>query len=65
LRADGVKTLTKWREFGWEGIAKNALMNDKTYHHRSNVEVFFFAIRQRFGGMLRTKPSSVSFANSP
>ena len=55
LRAEGVKPLIRAREFGWEGIATNALMDDKTYHQRSNVEAAFFALRQRFGGTLRAR----------
>ena len=55
LRAEGVKPLIRAREFGWEGIATNALMDDKTYHQRSNVEATFFALRQRFGGTLRAR----------
>lgn len=43
------------REFGWSRIAENALIADKTYHQRSNVESVFFALRQRFGGTLRAR----------
>lgn len=55
LRAEGVKPLIRAREFGWEGIAENVLMNDKTYHQRSNVESVFFSLRRRFGGRLRAR----------
>ena len=55
LRAEGVKPLIRRREFGWEGVAENALMDDNTYHQRSNVEATFFALRQRFGGTLRAR----------
>ena len=55
LRAEGVKPLIRAREFGWEGIAENVLMDDKKYHQRSNVESVFFALRQRFGGTLRAR----------
>jgi hypothetical protein len=41
--------------FGWEEIAENALMDDKRYHQRSNVEATFFALRPRFGGTLRAR----------
>jgi IS5 family transposase len=64
LRAEGVKPLIRAREFGWEGIAENALIDDTTYHQRSNVESVFFTLRQRFGGTLRREPGSVSSANS-
>lgn len=55
LRAEGVKPLIRAREFGWEGVAENILMDDRTYHQRSNVESVFFALRQRFGGTLRAR----------
>ena len=55
LRAEGVKPVIRHREFVWEGIAENALMDDKIYHQRSNVETTFFALRQRFGGTLRAR----------
>ena len=55
LLAEGVKPLIRRREFGWEGVAENALMDDRTYHQRSNVESTFFALRQRFGGRLRAR----------
>lgn len=55
LRAEGVKPLIRARESGWEGIAENVLMDDRTYHQRSNVEATFFALRQRFGGTLRAR----------
>ena len=55
LRAEGVKPLIRAREFGWEGVAENLLMDDTTYHQRSNVESVFFALRQRFGGTLRAR----------
>ena len=47
--------LIRQREFGWEGVARNDLMDDKTYHQRSNVEAMFFPLRQRFGGTLRAR----------
>jgi IS5 family transposase len=52
LRVEGVKPLIRAREFGWEGVAEDVLMNDKKYHQRSNVESVFFSLRQRFGGRL-------------
>jgi len=55
LRAEGVTRLIRAREFGLEGIGKNALMDDRTSHQRSNVEAIFFALRQRFGAMLRAR----------
>ena len=55
LRAEGVNPLIRRREFGWDGVAENALMDDTTYHQRSNVESTFFALRQRYGGTLRAR----------
>ena len=53
LRSEGVNPLIRRREFGWDGVAENALMDDTTYHQRSNIESTFFALRKRFGGTLR------------
>lgn len=55
LRAEGVKTAIRHREFGLKGIAGNVLIDDTTYHLRSNVESAFFALRQRFGGTIRAR----------
>ena len=55
LRAEGVNPLIRHREFGWHGVANNALMDDRIYHQRSNVEATFFALRQRYGGTLRAR----------
>ena len=37
LRSEGVKPMIKYREFGWHGVANNALMDEMTYHQRSNI----------------------------
>ncbi|MFB6197441.1 MAG: IS5/IS1182 family transposase, partial [Halobacteriaceae archaeon] len=50
-----VRPLIRRREFGLDGVAENALMDDRTYHQRSNVESVLFALRQRFGGTLRAR----------
>ena len=55
LRAEGVEPVIKHREFGWDGVANNVLLDDTTYHQRSNVESTFFALRQRFGDTLRAR----------
>ena len=55
LRAEGVTPVIKHREMAWTGFAGNALMDDRTYHQRSNVESIFFALRQRYGGTLRAR----------
>ena len=55
LRAEGVKPVIKHREFGWHGIANNVLMNDTTYHQRSNVESTFFALRRKYGEIVRAR----------
>ncbi|WP_252700984.1 IS5 family transposase [Natronosalvus vescus] len=55
LRAEGVKPVIKHREFGWHGVANNVLMDDTTYHQRSNVESTFFAIRRKYGEIVRAR----------
>lgn len=52
LEAEGVKPMIKHREFDWKGTAENVLLDDTTYHQRSNVESAFFALRQRYGDTL-------------
>jgi len=46
LLSEDVKPVIKHREFGWHGVANNALLDDTTYHQRSNIEAMF----SRFGG---------------
>ncbi len=55
LRAEGVKPMIKYREFGWHGIANNVLLDDMTYHQRSNVEATFFALRRKYGEIGRAR----------
>jgi IS5 family transposase len=55
LRAEGVKPVIKHREFGWTGVAHNALLDDTTYHQRSNIESTFFALRRRYGEVIRAR----------
>jgi hypothetical protein len=50
-----VKPVIKHREFGWTGIANNALLDDTTYHQRSNIESTFVALRRRYGEMIRAR----------
>jgi len=47
LRAEGVKPVIKYREFGWHDIANNFLQDDTIYHQRSNAESTFFALRRK------------------
>ena len=55
LRAEGVTPVIKYREFGWEGVANNALIDEDTYHQRSNVESTFFALRRKYGEIVRSR----------
>ena len=55
LRAEGVKPVIKHREFGWHGIANNVLLDDTTYHQRSNIEATFFALRRKYGEIVRAR----------
>lgn len=55
LRSKREKPVIRRREYGWNGVVENALMDVRTYHQRSNVGAIFFALRQRFGGTLRAR----------
>lgn len=55
LHAEGVETTIKCREFDPLDVAHNTLLDDTTYHQRSNVESAFFTLRQRFGQQLRAR----------
>jgi IS5 family transposase len=55
LRSGGVKPVIKHREFGWRGVANNVLLDDTTYHQRSNIESAFFALRRKYGEIVRAR----------
>jgi len=55
LRAEGVKPVIKHREFGWRGIVNNFLQDDTIYHQRSNAESTFFALRRKYGEIVRAR----------
>ena len=55
LRSENVKLVIKHREFGWHGFANNVLMDDTTYHQRSNIEAMFFALRRKYGEIVRAR----------
>ncbi|AWB28524.1 IS5 family transposase [Halococcoides cellulosivorans] len=55
LRAEGVKPVIRHREFGWYGVANNILQDDTIYHQRSNVESTFFALRRKYGEIVRAR----------
>jgi IS5 family transposase len=55
LRSEGVKPVIKYREFGWHGVANNVLLDDTTYHQRSNIESTFFALRRKYGEIVRAR----------
>jgi IS5 family transposase len=55
LRSEGVKPVIKARKFGWHGVANNVLMDDTTYHKRSNIETTFFALRRKYGEIVRAR----------
>jgi IS5 family transposase len=55
LRAEGVKPLIKRIEYNWKRIAENALIDDTTYHQRSNIESTFFALRRKYGETVQAK----------
>jgi hypothetical protein len=47
LRAEAVKPVIEYREFGWYGIANNFLQNETIYYQRLNAESIFFALRRK------------------
>lgn len=55
LRSEDVKPVIKYREFGWHGVANNVLLDDTTYHQRSNIEATFFALRRKYGEIVRAR----------
>jgi len=54
-RAEGIIPVIKHREFGWTGAENNVLIDDTTYHHRSNIESTFFALRRKYGEIVRAR----------
>jgi IS5 family transposase len=61
LRSEGVKPVIEYREFGWHGVANIALLDDTTYHQRSNIEATFFALRRKYGEIVRARSCYVQF----
>jgi len=55
LRSAGVKPVIKHCEFGWHGVAKDVMLDDTTYHQRSNIEPTFLAIRRKYGEIVRAR----------
>ena len=55
FHAEGVKPVIKHRKFVWTGVANNVLANYTTYHQRSNVESTFFALRRKYGEIVRAR----------
>ena len=55
LRSEDVTPVIKHREFGWHGVANNVLLDDTTYHQRSTIESTFFALRRKYGAIVRAR----------
>ncbi|GCF14463.1 IS5/IS1182 family transposase [Haloarcula mannanilytica] len=55
LRSEGINPVIKHRQFGWHGVANNVLLDDTTYHQRSNIEATFFALRRKYGEIVRAR----------
>ena len=55
LQSEGIKTVIKYCESGWHGIANNVLLDETTYHQRSNIESTFFALRRKYGELVRAR----------
>jgi len=55
LREESIRPVIKHREFYSLDAAHNARIDDETYHRRSIVESIFFALRKRFGSVIRAR----------
>jgi len=55
LRAEADKSVVRHREFGWYGVANNVFQDDTIYHQRSNVDSTFFALRRKYGEIVRAR----------
>jgi len=55
LRSEGVKPLIKYRQFGCHSVSNNVLLDDRTYHQRSNIESTFFALPRKSGEIVRAR----------
>jgi len=64
LRAEGVKPVIKHRKFGWTGVVNNVLLDDTTYHHRSNIESTFSRSGANTARSFEQERGSDSSANS-
>jgi len=45
-RSEGVKPVIKYREFGWNSVANNVLLDGTTYYKQSNVAATFCTLTQ-------------------
>ena len=52
MRTKGVMPLIPTREKDLLGLARNLLIDKRTYHRRSNDESAFFGLRYRYGNTL-------------
>ena len=55
LREEGTRPVIKHREFSSLDAAHNARIDDTTCHQGSIAEAVFFALRERFDGVLRAR----------
>jgi len=54
----------KHREFGWHGVENNVLIDNTTYHQRSNIEATFSRFGENTARSFEREPGSTSSANS-
>ena len=64
LRSEGVKPVIKYREFGWHGVTNDTLIDDRTYHQRSNIESTFLRFAENTARSFEPEPGLVNSANS-
>ena len=55
LHSEGFKPVIKYHEFGWHDVANNVLIDDTTHHQRLNIEATFFALRRKYGEIVRAR----------
>jgi len=64
LRAEGVKPVIKHSEFGWTGVANNVLLDETTYHQRSNIESTFLRSGANTARSFERERGSANSANT-
>ena len=64
MRAEGVKPVIKYHEFGWHGIVNSFSQDDTIYHQRSNAGPHFSRYAANTARSFVREPGLVNSANS-